>query len=145
MQGAVHHPVPVGIPQRDGARWRSAAWVDRATEEGDQSLDGGCLVSDFLGRTEATRAGLLIQLGTDERQRLFGHIIRQLGGLARGLGEVPAADKEVVETDLQSLRAGDRPERATICAFEDSRLAERGPQRGCGVPVGANGVIFDNA
>jgi hypothetical protein len=51
--------------------------------------------------------------------------------------------EEVVQTDLQPLGAGGRPERAAIGAFEDFRLLERGPQPGWGIAVGANGVVFD--
>jgi hypothetical protein len=50
----------------------SASCIDRAAEEGDQSLDGRGLFGDDLDRAEATWAGLLGQLGTGERQRLFG-------------------------------------------------------------------------
>ena len=101
------------------------------------------MVIDRLGWAESTWAGLLGQLGADEGQRLLGHIIRQLSGLPRGLSEVPPVGEQVVQTDLQSLGAGSRPERAAIGAFEDSRLLERGLQPGCRIAVGANGVVFD--
>ena len=51
--------------------------------------------------------------------------------------------EEVVEPDLQSLGAGGGPERAVVGAFEDPGPAERGLQRGCGVAVGADRVVFD--
>ncbi len=128
-----------GAPAGRRARQWSATRVDRAAEEGDQSLDSGTTLSDDLGRAEATCAGLVGQLGADEGERLLGQIIRQLGGLPCGLGEVPAVGEQVVETDLQSFGAGGRPERTVIAAFEDSRLIERGLQRDGGIAVGANG------
>jgi hypothetical protein len=69
------------MPQRSRARTRPrfvgsvicpASCVDRAAEEGDQPLDGRGMSGGDLGRAEATGAGFLGQLGSGERQRLFG-------------------------------------------------------------------------
>ena len=54
------------------------------------SLEGGRMVSDHLGRPESTWAGRLGQLDAHERQRLLGHIFRQLDGLPSGLSQIPA-------------------------------------------------------
>ena len=48
---------------------------------------------------------------------------------------------QVVEVDLQPLSAGGYTERTVVGAFEDSRLSERGLQRGRWVAVGALGVV----
>jgi hypothetical protein len=55
----------------DGGRGWSGACVDRASEDSDQSLDGGRMVSDALGRPESAWAALLDQLDADEGQRLL--------------------------------------------------------------------------
>lgn len=67
------------------------------------------MLSDDLGRAQATCADLDGQLGANEGQRLLGQVIRQLVGLLRGLSKVPAVGEQVVETDLQSFGAGGRP------------------------------------
>src|SRR6266699_3364305 len=99
-----------------------------------RSMAGACSATVWAGPKRPGRAWSG-QLGTDEGQRLVGQIIRQLAGLSRGLSEVPAVGEEVVETDLQSLGSGGRPDRAVIAAFENSRLVERCMQRGCGIAV----------
>jgi hypothetical protein len=66
-----YRPGPVH-PVRDS---ESGAGEDWASEEGDQSLNGGGIVSDHLGRAEATWAGLLGQVGADESQRLLRQIL----------------------------------------------------------------------
>ena len=103
-----------------GSVIRSASCVDRAAEKGHQPLDGSGPFGDDLGRAKATGAGLLGQLGTGERQRLFGEMIRQVDGLLRGLREVPAMGEEVVEPDPQSLGTGGGPKRAAVGPLEDA-------------------------
>ena len=90
----------------------------------------GCIVRDGLGRAESCWARLLAELRSDEGQRVLSEIIGQLGGLAGGLGEVPAMRGQVVEAELQPLSAGGYPERTVVGPFEDSRLSEHGLQRG---------------
>ena len=68
-----------------------------ASEEGDQSLDGGRIVGDHLSRAESTWPGLLGQVDAHELQRLLGQVSRQLDGLPRRLSQVPAVGQEVVE------------------------------------------------
>lgn len=91
-------PVLIDDRVRGAPGGGSGIYVDGASEEGDQSLDGGRIVRDHLSRAESTWAGLLGQLDAHELQRLLGHIIRQLDGLPRGLSQVPAVVEEVVET-----------------------------------------------
>jgi len=126
-------------PGRDGApdSGQRPVLTGRPRKATNRSM--GTTLSDDPGRAEATCAGLVGQLGADEGERL----LRQLGGLPCGLGEVPAVGEQVVETDLQSFGAAGRPERPVIAAFEDSRLIERGLQRDGGIAVGANGIVFD--
>jgi hypothetical protein len=51
--------------------------------------------------------------------------------------------EEVAEADVQSLGAGGGPKWAVVRVFENAGPAERGLQRGCGVVVGADRVVFD--
>jgi hypothetical protein len=46
--------------------------IDRAAEEGGQSLDSRGMAGDDLGGGEAAWAGLVGELRTGEHQRLFG-------------------------------------------------------------------------
>jgi len=60
-------PVTRAASCSNGASATASSSSVRA-EEGDQSLGGGGLLSDDLGRPGATWAGLLGQLGVDEEQ-----------------------------------------------------------------------------
>jgi len=115
--------------------------VDRASEEGHQPLDRGRIVGNQSSRTESTRASVLGQLPAHEFQRPLGHIVGQLDGLPGGQSEIPAVREQVVQTDLQSLRAGGRPEWAAVGPLQDAGSLERGLQRGCRIAVGADRIV----
>ena len=102
----------------------------------------GCIVSCRLGRREAARAGLVGQLTADKGEGLFGQILRQRDGLPGRLSEVPAMSEQVVQPDLQSLRAGGRAEGPVLGAFEDSGPVERGLQRRCRITERADQICF---
>lgn len=60
--------------------------ADGATEEGDESIDRGCIVGDGLSWIESSGAWLRGELDPGEGQRLFSQIVRQFSGLAGGPG-----------------------------------------------------------
>lgn len=120
---------------------RSSVCADGAAEEADEPINGGCVVGDGLGRAEPASARHRGELDSGEGQCLLGQVLRQLSGLAGGLGEIPAVGQEIDEAYLQPLSAGGSSEGAVECPLEDSGLLERGLQRDPGVAVRAGRVV----
>lgn len=90
----------------------SGAYLRRASEKGDQLVDGGRTGGERLSWVESTRARSIQEVVADEGQRLLGDVIgQQFNGLPGGLSEIPAVGEEIVEADLQSFGSGGHPER----------------------------------
>jgi hypothetical protein len=112
-----------------------------AAEEGDQPVDGRCVLGGGLGRAESARARLCRELNSGESQRLLGQVLREHSRLAGCLSEIPAVGQQIVETNLQKLFARGSPQGAPEAAFENPGLIEHSLQRGPGSAVGACRVI----
>jgi hypothetical protein len=64
------------------------------------------VISDRLRIGESPGARLAGQLCSNERERLLGEIVGQLGRNARGLDKVPPMHEQIRDAPLQPLGAG---------------------------------------
>jgi len=74
MRNVVTCAPAVTVPVADPSP--GLAFIDGSSEEGDESLYGGCVVGNHLSWAEPTWTGLLGQLGSDKGECLFGHVVR---------------------------------------------------------------------
>lgn len=114
-----------------------------AAEESCELFDRGSRAVDRLRFGESWWAGQARKFAANERERLSGQILGQVGRVCRGLGEVPSMREEIGEADLQYLRAGAVAKRPGITPLEHSRMSEGVAQHGRRRTVGPRRVVTE--
>ena len=105
------------------------AATELAAGECRKPVDGGCVVADRLRIGESSGARLAGQLGSDERERVLGEIVGQLGRKAGCLDEVPPVREQIRDAPLQPLGAGGNAHRRRLASLQSPWTGGGGLQR----------------